>query len=93
MLTLLLAIAASTAASWVGYTTARSFVRQRLRFVDAALTWWAPILAGLATAVVATPIAAILPLIGGGTAIVLGLSVGLGVASGQKDIRALSSGY
>lgn len=89
----LLALAASVAASWFGYTAARSFVRRRLRFVDAAQTWWAPLVAGGVTAIVATPIAGILPLVGAGTAVAFGVSVGLGVASGQKDIRSLSSGY
>lgn len=83
----LIAIAASMVITWFGYNTARSFVRNRLRFVDAAQSFWAPILAGAAAAVVASPIAAILPFIGSGTAIAFGLSVGWGVASGQRDIR------
>ncbi len=89
----LLAVAASLFITWAGYTAARSFVRQRLRFVDAAQAWWAPIIAGAAAALVATPVAALLPLVGGGTALAFGISVGIGVANGQRDIRALSSGY
>ncbi|MCC7054505.1 MAG: hypothetical protein IT355_14645 [Gemmatimonadaceae bacterium] len=90
----LLAIAASLAVTWAGYTAARNFVRQRLRFVDAAQSGWAPILAGLGAAIIATPLAALLPLIGSGTAIAFGVSVGIGVANGQRDIkRSLPSGY
>ena len=83
----LLAVAASMAVTWAGYTAARTFVRNRLRFVDAAQSGWAPILAGLGAAMVATPVAAILPLIGSGTALAFGISVGWGVANGQRDIR------
>lgn len=83
----LLALAASLAVTWFGYTQARAFVRGRLRFVNAAQSGWAPILAGLGAMAIASPITAILPLIGGGTALAFGLSVGMGVATGQKDIR------
>jgi hypothetical protein len=90
----ILAIAASMAVTWFGYAAARAFVRQRLRFVDAAQSGWAPILAGVGAALVASPIAAILPLIGSGTAIAFGLSVGWGVATAQRDIRrSLPTGY
>ncbi|MES3035435.1 MAG: hypothetical protein V4813_15655 [Gemmatimonadota bacterium] len=83
----LLAYAASLTLAWLAYTQARNFVRSRLRFVPAAQSGWAPILAGLATAIVSLPIVGLIPLIGAGTAISVGLSVGLGVANGQRDIR------
>lgn len=83
----LIAIAASMVITWFGYTTARTFVRNRLRFVDAAQSGWAPLLAGVGAAMIASPIAAILPFVGGGTALAFGISVGWGVASGQRDIR------
>jgi hypothetical protein len=74
------------AAVAMGYTTARRFVRQRLRYVDAAQGWGAPwIAAGLATAV--GLIAAILPIVTAATALFFGASVGLGVAAGAKDVR------
>jgi hypothetical protein len=70
----------------LGYTTARRFVRQRLRYVDAVQGWGAPwIAAGLA--VVVGLIAAILPLVTTATALFFGASVGLGVAAGAKDVR------
>jgi hypothetical protein len=86
MLTIL-AYAGTFAAAWLGYTQARAFMRNRLRFVDAAQTFWAPILAGGGAALIALPVVGLLPLVGAGTAISFGVSVGLGVASGQRDIR------
>lgn len=83
----LLALAASVAVAAIGYTQARAFVRERLRYVDAAQSGVAPILAGLGAAVVASPVVALLPFIGIGTAIAFGVSVGVGVANGQRDIR------
>lgn len=90
----LLAYAASFALAWFGYAQARSFVRERLRFVTAAQSGWAPIIAGAGAALVAIPVVALLPLIGAGTAVSFGISVGLGVANGLRDIRGtLPSGY
>jgi hypothetical protein len=88
--------------SWLTYGTARRFVRERLRYVEAALTPWAAVIAGIIAAVVATPVVGLLhilplvgTLIGGGTALVFGLSVGLGVRSGALDVKrgyVISSG-
>jgi hypothetical protein len=83
----ILAYAASLAVTFVGFTQARAFVRERLRFVTAAQSGWAPILAGGGAMLVAAPVVALLPLVGTGTAIVFGLSVGFGVLNGQRDIR------
>lgn len=66
----------------------RGFVRRRLRFVDAIQTPFAPILAGLLTALVAAPVVWILPFVGAGTAIGLGLAVGSGVAAGARDVKS-----
>lgn len=77
----------SLAASWVGYGAARRFVRERLRYVESALTPGAPILAAVVTALLAAPLVAILPVVGGGTAIALGISVGLGVRAGASDVK------
>jgi len=43
--------------------------------------------AGLGAAMLASPVVALLPLVGGGTALAFGLSVGVGVVNGQRDIR------
>ncbi|MEP7381561.1 MAG: hypothetical protein ABI910_07735 [Gemmatimonadota bacterium] len=83
----LLALAASIAAAAIGYTQARAFVRQRLRYVDLAQSAFAPVVAGLGAALVASPVVALLPIIGAGTALAFGVSVGMGVANGQRDIR------
>ena len=90
----LLAYAASMAVTFVGFTQARSFMRERLRFVNAAQSGWAPILAGGGAMLVAAPIVALLPFVGAGTAIAFGVSVGFGVFNGQRDIRrTLPPGY
>lgn len=83
----LLAFAATVAAAAFGYITARRFVRDKLKFVDAAQTIKAPIIAGLGAWAIATPLTWVLPLVGAGTAVLFGISVALGVRSGAKDIR------
>lgn len=83
----LIAFAATLAATAFGFITARRFVRERLKFVDAAQTWRAPFIAGLVAWAVATPIVWLLPLVGGTTAVLFGVSVALGTRAGAKDIR------
>lgn len=83
----ILGIAASAAATLFGYMQARRFVAARLRYVDAVQSPIAPLVAGGAATLVAVPIVAFIPLIGIGTAILFGLGVGTGVASGAKEIR------
>ena len=90
----LLAITASLAVSWLSFGTARRFVRERLRYVDAALRPAAPIVAGLAVALIAVPIFNLLhwiplvgAIVGGGTGLVAAISAGLGVRQGAADIR------
>jgi hypothetical protein len=79
-------IGAAAAAAVGGYTKARSFVRNRLRYVDAVRTAKAPVVAGLGATLIAAPVVALLPLIGAGTAIIFGVAVGTGVRAGVKDI-------
>jgi hypothetical protein len=83
----MLAYAASLVVTYVGFTQARAFVRERLRFVTAAQSGWAPIVAGLGAGLLATPVVALIPLIGTGTALAFGVSVAIGVVNGQRDIR------
>ena len=90
----LITLAVTIAVSWIGYGTARRFVRERLRYVEAALRPGAAIVAGVVAMLVAIPVVSlvhIIPLLGslisGGTALVFGLSVGLGVRSGAKDVK------
>ncbi|HEY0970246.1 MAG TPA: hypothetical protein VGE02_04620 [Gemmatimonadales bacterium] len=70
-----------------GFAGARRFVRDRLRFVDAAHTPRAPWIAGGLAMLAATPIVAVLPMVGAGTAILFGASVGYGVQKGRKESR------
>jgi hypothetical protein len=83
----LIGIGISIAVSVIAYVQTRDFVRRRLRYVDKVQTPIAPWIAGLVVALVALPIAAFLPLVGIGTAIVLGASVGTAVAHGVRDIK------
>lgn len=86
----LIAFAATLAATAFGFIAARRFVRERLKFVDAAQTWRAPLVGGLVAWAVAVPVvwvAGILLPIGGLTALLFGVSVALGTRAGAKDIR------
>lgn len=90
----LIILGVTLAISWLSYGTARRFVRERLRYVESALTPAAAIIAGIIAAVVAAPVVGLLhiipllgSLVGGGTALVFGLSVGLGVRSGARDVK------
>ena len=83
----IIGLALTGAATFLGYTQTRGFVRTRLRFVDAVQRGWVPVAAGVGAFFVASPIVGLLPLVGGGTALLFGTGVGLGVAHGRKDIR------
>ncbi len=83
----LLYLIVSIAAAVAGFYIARTFVRRRLRFVDAIYSPAAPFIAGAVAAVIAWP-AALLPLVTGGTAAVFGIGAGLGTASGVKALRS-----
>ena len=67
-----------------GFAWAKGFVRKRLRYVDAVHTRPAPWIAGATAALIATP-ATLLPIITGATAVALGVGVGLGVRSAQRN--------
>jgi hypothetical protein len=71
----------------IGYWQTRKFVTSRLRFVDAIHQPWAPIVAGAAAAVIALPVAGILPIVTATTAFVFGGAVAAGVSSGSRDLR------
>lgn len=70
-----------------GFVVSQRFVESRLRYVDAVQRPYAPLVAGVVAAVVAWPIAVIVPLIGVPTALLFGASVFAGVASGAREIR------
>lgn len=83
----MIGLAAVAAATLFGHWKARQFVRDRLRFVDAAQSPMAPIIGGVGAAIVAGLALAFVPFFGFGTACVFGLGVGTGVAAGARDIR------
>ncbi len=75
---------AVTAAALVGgFIISRSFVRRRLRYVDAIRKPSAPLIAGAVAAAVVAPVA-LLPIITVGTAVAFGVGVASGVASGRS---------
>ena len=85
----LIGMAVAAGAGIAGYVTSKDFTQKKLRFVDAAHRPGIPIVAGVAAAVVAAPIVAILPIVGAGTAILLGAGVALGVKSAQRNRNIL----
>ena len=82
MLQLLITLTAGA----IGFILARSFVRRRLRFVDAVHSPVAPLVAGAAAALIAWP-AVLLPLVTLTTTIVFGIGTGLGTASGARALK------
>ena len=89
MITELIALGAAVVAFGGGFAWTRDFVRTKLRFVDAAQSRPAPWVVGIGAAVLAAPVVALLPIVGAGTAIALGIGAGLGVKSAQKDRHLL----
>lgn len=83
----IISLALSIAAGWAGFGGARRFVRRRLRYVDAVQKGGTALIAGIGAAVVAAPIVWLLPLVSAATAVVFGVSVGLGVRAGAADVR------
>lgn len=84
----LLFLGAAAGGIGAGYAKARRFVRERLRFVDAVHRPATPLIAGTVAAVAAAPVVWIVPVIGGGTALLFGAGVGLAVRHGARDLRA-----
>ena len=70
-----------------GYIVSERFVENRLRFVDAVQRPYAPLVAGAVAAGAAALIVGFIPLIGIGTALLFGLGVSAGVATGARQIR------
>lgn len=76
-----------------GHQKSRDFVRRRLRytgFVQRSSTGMG-LAAGAATALVAAPLAAVLPIVGAPAALIVSAGVGTGVAVGIKQARKGSS--
>jgi hypothetical protein len=82
MLQLLLTVSAGIA----GYLMARNFVRNRLRFVDAIHSNWAPLVAGVVAFAFAWPLS-LLPLVSVGPVVMFGIGTGVGTASGARIVK------
>lgn len=83
----LIGIGIAGAATVFGHMKSRRFVRRRLRYTSLVEKPGLGIAAGVAAAILAAPIAGILPLIGTGTALLFGAGVGTGVSMGAKEAR------
>ena len=83
----LIGLVVAWGAAVAGYSKARSFVRDRLRYVEGVHRSMVPFKAGLIAGIAAAPVAWLLPLVTMGTAVLFGTAVGFGVAAGRKDIR------
>jgi len=89
----LIMLAAAGVGTVAGYVKSRQFVRQRLRFVDAAHQPSAPVVAGAVAALAAAPVVWLLPVLGAGTALIFGAGVGLGVLHGSRDVKRLPPSF
>jgi hypothetical protein len=87
----LIGLAATGVATFFGYTRSRDFTQRRLAFVSAVQRSGAPVVAGVAAAVVAAPVVWVVPIIGTGTALLFGAGVGFGVAAGRRGHRRLAA--
>lgn len=73
-------------AAYGGYRYTKKFVVKRLRFLPKARKKAAPWLAGAGAVLIAAPLAAILPIIGGLTAAAFGAGVAGGVMAGDREL-------
>jgi len=74
-------------AAYGGYKYTKKFVVKKLRFVPRARRGIAPWVAGAGVLLIAAPLAAALPLIGGLTAAALGAGVAGGVYAGDREVE------
>ena len=93
MITLIVSLAVALVVTTLGHRYAREMVSRKLRYVPAAQSTVAPFIAGVGATVLALPVVALVPIIGVGTALVFGLSVGLGAAAGARDVKGRLGGF
>lgn len=86
MATLIALVLAALIAA-LGYRAARRFVRDRLRYVDAAQSSTAPWIAGGIATLLGAFVAAFLPFVGAPAAFAFGAAVAIGVAAGARDVK------
>ena len=87
----LIPIGIAGAIGFFGHIKSRKFVRRRLRYTSWVEKPYLGVVTGIAAAVVAAPVAGILPLVGASTALIFGAGVGTGVSMGAKEAREGSS--
>ena len=80
-------LAIAGGATLFGFWQSKSFVQNKLRYVDAVHKAFVPALAGIGAALLMTPVALLLPFVTTMTALLFGAGVAMGVASGARDIR------
>ncbi len=83
----MIAFAIAAVAAVFGYSAAKAFVSDRLRFVDGAHKPVTPFIAGIGAYLIALVAVAILPIVGWGTAVAFGLSVAFGTAAGSRQVK------
>jgi hypothetical protein len=82
---MLLWLAITGVATGAAYLWTKSFVRDRLRFVDAVRRPVAPAVAGVVAAAVAVPLSALLPVVTLASGVAVGVGVAAGVARGRTE--------
>lgn len=83
----LIALGIAGVAGVAGHVKSKKWVRRRLRYTRLVDKPVLGLAAGAATAIVAAPFVAILPIVGAGTALALGAGVGTGVHLGARQAR------
>ena len=83
----LIGLGAAAAAGILGYTKSRKFVGRKLRFTSLVEKPAIGLAAGVAATIVASPIVAVIPIVGVGTALAFGAGVGTGVVLGVQDAK------
>ena len=84
----MIAFVIATVAALFGYSAAKKFVRDRLRFVEGAHKPTTPVIAGIGAYLLALVVVGLLPIVGWGTALAFGLSVAFGTAAGSRQVRS-----
>ena len=78
----LIALGLAGATGIYGHIKSKEFVRKRLRYTKFVERPGMGLLTGAATAIVAAPLVAALPILGLGTGIAVGVAAGFGVGTG-----------
>ena len=73
------------AATVFSHVKSRQFVRKRMKFTSFVEKPGLGVAAGVVTAVALAPVVWVLPVVGAGTAMLIGAGVGSGVAIGAKE--------